>query len=170
MDVISVVTKFGIYIVFAVTIIASILAVSLRNIFHAALSFALALIGVAGVYFILHAEFLAAAQILLYVGAILTLVIFAVMLTSRMGDESIPTSNRWQLAVLISGLLLLLFLVRLVGKTPWRLKESLSSIDAVELGTQLMGPYVLPFELLSILLVAALIGSIVIARNDSSES
>ena len=169
MEIISLITKFGIYVVFAFTLAAGILAVTIRNIFHAALGLAFTLIGVAGIYFILHAEFLAAVQILLYVGAILTLIIFAFMLTSRMGDESIPTSNRWRLPVLIGILFLLLFLVRLIGKTPWHLKDSLTSINAIELGTQLMGPYVLPFELISVVLVAALIGAIVISRNDSGE-
>lgn len=169
MEIISLIAKSGIYIAFAFTLFAALAAVTLRNIFHSALALAFALIGVAAVYFVLHAEFLAAAQILLYVGAIMTLIIFAVMLTSRMGDETIPTSNRWRLPVLIAILFLLLFLVRIIGKTPWHLKESLSTIGTIELGTQLMGPYVLPFELISVVLVAALIGAIVIARNDSGD-
>ena len=167
MDVLASISKFGIYFIFAFTLSAALLSVTVRNIFHAALSLAFTLLGVAAVFFVLHAEFIAAIQILLYVGAIMTLIIFAVMLTSRISDTHIPTSNRQRYPVAIGILLLIYFLIRLIGKTPWRLKETLSTIDAVQIWKELMGPYVLLFEIISVVLVVALIGAIVIARSDS---
>ena len=167
MDMLDLITKFGIYAIFAFTLLAALLAVTARNIFHAALSLAFTLLGVAAVFFVLRAEFLGAIQILLYVGGIMTLIIFAVMLTSHMGDRSISTSNRQKYPATIFALLLIYFLVRLIGRVPWQLKEKLTTINAVQIGKELMGPYVLPFEIISLVLVVALIGAIVIARSDS---
>ncbi len=167
MDVLTLIAKFGIYFIFAFTLSAALLSVTVQNIFHAALGLAFALMGVAGVFFVLHADFLGAIQILLYVGAIMILLIFAVMLTSHIGDASVHTSNRQVYPAMILSLLLVYLLVRQIGKVTWQLKETLTSIDAVEIGKQLMGPYVLPFEIISVVLVVALIGTIVIARSDS---
>ena len=167
MDLLAVVAKYGIYFIFAVTLTAALLAVVARNIFHAALSLVFALLGVAGVFFILHAEFIGAIQILLYVGGIMTLLIFAIMLTSHISDKSIPSSNRQQYPAAIFSFLLLYGLVRWIGKVSWQLKETLTTIDTVELGKGLMGHYVLPFEIISLVLVGALMGAIVIARSDS---
>lgn len=166
MDIIVTISKASIYVIFMMTLLAAVFAVTLRNIFRAALSLAFALTGVAGVYFVLHAEFLGAMQILLYVGAVMTLIIFVVMLTSRIGDKTNPTSNRQALPVLIGALLLALFLIRLIRKTPWAVQKTLTTVDAVEIGKALMGPYVLPFELISLVLVVVLIGAIVTARSD----
>ncbi len=165
MEILANVSKIGIYAIFAFTLTAGLLSVSVRNIFHAALGLVFALIGIAMIFFVMQAEFLAAIQILLYVGAIMTLVIFVVMLTSRIGDQNIPTSNHWRYPVGIGILLLILALVRMIGKTPWNLKEN-PGLDAVQIGKELMGAYVLPFEIISIVLVVALIGAIVIARSD----
>ena len=169
MEVIQALSKIGIYGIFFATLAAAFLSVTLRNMFHAALALVFALVGVAGIFFVLHAEFLAAVQILLYVGAVMTLVIFVVMLTSRISDRSVPTSNRQRYPVAIGILLLILFLIRMIGKTPWQLKESLSSLDAVQIGKELMGAYVLPFEIISVVLVIALVGAIVIARSESGK-
>ena len=83
-------------------LVTAFLTVTVRNLFHAAIFLAFTLLGIAGIYFILHAEFLAAVQILLYVGAIMTLVIFAIMLTSHMGDPLTPQTNRQKYPVLIA--------------------------------------------------------------------
>lgn len=166
MELLASISKFGIYVIFGVTLIAAFLTVTVRNIFHAALGLVFSLLGVAATYFILRAEFLGAIQILLYVGAIMTLVIFAVMLTSRISEPSIPTSNRQRIPVAIGMVAFAVFLVQLVSKAPWPLKEKLSVISVVDIGQSLMGLYVFPFEAISIVLVVALIGAIVIARGD----
>ncbi len=166
MDVLAAITKYGIYAIFGITLLSALLAVTVRNIFHAALGLVFALLGVAGTYFVMHAEFLGAIQILLYVGAIVTLVIFAVMMTSKMGDTSIPTSNRQKIPVAIGIAILIGFLVRVMTHTAWPVKDNLTTVDAVAIGKAFMGNYVLPFEIISIVLVVALIGAIVIARGD----
>lgn len=166
MDVLTTITKYGIYAIFGITLLAALLAVTVRNIFHAALGLVLALLGVAGTYFVMRAEFLGAIQILLYVGAIMTLVIFSVMLTTRLGDTSIPTSNRQRLPVAVGIIILIGFLARIMTETSWPVKSTLTTVDAVDIGKALMGIYVLPFEIISLVLVAALVGAIVIARGD----
>ncbi|MBI4388097.1 MAG: NADH-quinone oxidoreductase subunit J [Candidatus Omnitrophica bacterium] len=166
MEIILAISKIGIYAIFGITILGAIFAVTLRNIFHAALGLVLALLGVAAVYFSMEAEFLGAIQILLYVGGIMTLIIFVVMLTSRIGDRTVPTSNHQRYPALVGILFLIAFLIRLVRETPWQLKAELSTIDAITIGKEFMGAYVLPFEITSLVLVVALIGAIVIARSD----
>lgn len=150
-------------------LVTALLTVTVRNLFHAAIFLAFTLLGVAGIYFFLHAEFLAAVQILLYVGAIMTLVIFAIMLTSRMGDPLIPQANRQKWSVLISLVLLGSVLVPIVWKTPWQLAGVPKITNAVLLGKVLMGEFVFPFELVSVVLLIALVGAIVIARSDESK-
>src|SRR3989338_231668 len=154
------------YAVLAGILIASILTVSVRNLFHAAIFLAFTLLGIAIVYFFLHAEFLAGVQILLYVGAIMTLVIFAIMLTARIGDPSNPQTNRQRFPVLILIVVSAFFLIPAIVKTPWKTTPSLQTADAVEIGKALMGEFVFPFEVISVVLLVALIGAIVVARSD----
>lgn len=152
---------------FMVGILAlAVLTVTTRNLFHSAIFLAFTLIGVACIYFFLRAEFLGGVQILLYVGAIMTLVIFAIMLTAKMGDPSIPQSNRQRLPVLLALLVLIILVIPEIAKTSWKAVESFRTTNAVELGKALMSKFVLPFELVSIVLLVALIGAIVIARSD----
>lgn len=166
MEMMALFTKAGIYLIMTFTLLAAVLAVGVRNIFHAALSLVFALLGVAAIYFTLRAEFLGVMQILLYVGAVMTLLIYVVMLTSRMGDRSISTVNHQRYPALIGTLFLAAALVRLIEKIRFPLASAPSSTDAIQLGKALMGPYVLPFEIVSLVLVIALIGAIVIARSD----
>ncbi|PIQ85497.1 MAG: hypothetical protein COV74_08380 [Candidatus Omnitrophica bacterium CG11_big_fil_rev_8_21_14_0_20_45_26] len=169
MEVLTAISKVGIYVIFGVTLLGAMMAVTLRNIFHAALSLALTLIGVAAVFFVLRAEFLGAVQILLYVGGIMILVIFTVMLTTRIGDRTIPTSNHQQWPVLIGALLLLLYFVRMIGKTPWSIKSELAVVSAVQIGKSLVSTFIFPFELTAVILVAILIGTVILAKSDEGE-
>ena len=154
------------YAVLTGVLATAILTVTVRNLFHAAIFLAFTLIGVALVYFFLRAEFLAGIQILLYVGAIMTLVIFAIMLTSRIGDPQMPQSNRQGILVLISLAAAGAFLISIILKTPWNAAPAIQKTDAAELGKALMGEFVFPFELVSLVLLVAMIGAIVIARSD----
>ena len=144
----------------------AILTVTVRNLFHAAIYLAFTLLGVAIVYFFLRADFIAGIQILIYVGAIMTLVIFAIMLTARMGDPSIPQSNHQRYPVLALIIALAAFLISAILKAPWKTTEAVNTTNAVQLGKALMGEFVFPFELISVVLLIALIGAIVIARSD----
>ena len=144
----------------------AVLTVTVRNLFHSAIFLAFTLIGIAVVYFFLRAEFLAGVQILLYVGAIMTLVIFAIMLTAKISDPSVPQSNRQRYPAFVSLTLLGLILIRAIVKTPWQTLERIQTTNAIEIGKALMGGFVFPFELISIVLVVAMIGAIVVARSD----
>src|SRR3989338_7981201 len=141
-------------------LVTAFLTVTVRNLFHAAIFLAFTLLGIAGIYFILHAEFLAAVQILLYVGAIMTLVIFAIMLTSHMGDPLTPQTNRQKYPVLIALAGLGALLIPILWKMPWKLANVPQATDAVRLGKALMGEFVFPFELVSLVLLIALVGAI----------
>lgn len=155
----------------ATVIVASaILVVSLKNIFHCALALVLCLFTVAGIYILLNAEFLAAAQVLIYVGAVSILMIFAVMLTSHLAAKEISQTNENAVtAFLISVLFAFVAIVLISNTRVWRLTtEALPVDNTLVLGKLLMTKYMLPFEVVSILLLAAMIGAIVLARKESS--
>ena len=154
------------YAVLVGVLATATLTVMVRNLFHAAIFLAFTLIGIAIVYLFLRAEFLAGIQILLYDGAIMTLVIFAIMLTSKIGDPLVPQSNRQGIPVLMALAAAGVFLVSMILKMPWNTTPAIQKTDAIELGKALMGEFVLPFEIVSLVLLAAMIGAIVIARSD----
>ncbi len=147
------------------TLLAAMAVVTLKNLFRSALALVVAFIGVAGIYFMLQAEFLAVVQVLIYVGAITVLTIFAIMLTRRLMEQGLfQLTGKWWLAAPLSvGLFALIGLV--AWSTTWlqRPKEALPPDTVVALGQQLMTTYLLPFEIASVLLLVALIGSIVVA-------
>lgn len=163
--------KFGSYAIMTVIVFFALGVVTLRNLFHSALCLAATLIGTAGLYIVLKAEYLAGIQILLYVGAVVTLIIFAVMLTEHLAGKTVRQNNSQSLPA-IAGLLGFVMLVGfIIRKTPWPV--TLDALDARvtvrNLGEALMGPYVFPFEVISVVLIAALIGAVVIAKKDDKE-
>ena len=159
----------GVYVLMGVSILAALGAVGLPNIFHAALALAAVLVGAAGLYVALGAEFLAAVQILLYVGAVMTLIIFAIMMTERMTDVTLRSKNRLSIVAFLVAAPFLFFLIRLIHKTPWPIREANLSthVGVIDIGTTLMTTFVFPFEVISVVLIAALIGAVVVARKDS---
>ena len=155
------------YCVAAGTAAGAVVAVFARNLFRAALGLAVSLFGVAVVYLYLDAEFLAAAQLLIYVGAILTLIIFGVMLTARIADPAVPRWNGQAGPAMILALLSGLALCGIFLSTSWSIPKTLPPpIDLPLLGRSLITTYLLPFEFLSILLLGALVGAVVVARKD----
>lgn len=151
-------------------IVASALAVvTMRNIFHCALALILCLFAVSGIYVLLHAEFLAVVQVLLYVGAVSILMIFAIMLTSRLAGRDIPVTNEQTFLGGFMGLVFLFGLVYSLKETLFRLAEGAPGPGStMAIGRLLMTDYVLPFEMVSVLLLAALIGAIIIARQEGN--
>ena len=142
-------------------LLGALWVVTLRNLFRAALSLGLVLLGVAGVFLSLDAPFLAFIQILVYVGAILTLVVFAIMLTARMQPSATEQvhRHRWPAAAVSLGLFALLVWATkpLVASLP------MPSADATTLeglGEYLVVDWVLPFEVISLLFVAVLVGAV----------
>ena len=157
----------GLYLVMGLSLIAAVGVVTLPNIFRAALCLVGTLLGVAVLYIALRAEFIAVVQILLYVGAVMTLVIFAIMLTHRIGDQTISQKNKQSLPALAALLAFVGGVGPLLLKTPWSLAQpGTAPVDTLALGQALLGEYVFPFEVVSVVLIAALIGAIVIARKD----
>jgi NADH-quinone oxidoreductase subunit J len=151
----------------AVIIGSSVMVVSMKNIFHSALFLVLCFFGVAGIYILLEAEFLAAVQILIYVGAITILIIFAIMLTHKLYSAKIRQSNEQVIpGLIIVGTLLIATLFAL-GKTAWKLSfEAAQTQSVVGIGKLLLTKYVLPFEIVSVVLLTALIGAVIIARRE----
>ncbi len=145
--------------------------VTFRNLFHCALCLAAALIGTAGIYIALQAEFLAGVQILLYVGGVITLVVFAIMLTEHLAGKTVRQNNAQSLPAIVGLAGFVTALIALILKTPWPVTEAAlkAKTSAMGLGEALMGTYVFPFEVISIVLLAALIGTVVIAKKDAPE-
>ncbi len=171
MEILEWLSKIGTYAVMALVLVCALGVVTLRNLFHGALCLAAALIGTAMIYVALHAEFLAAVQVLIYVGAVMTLVIFVIMLTAHLDERSIRQNNRQSPAALAGVFGLVSLLGALILKTPWPVAErSLEAKTSVmSLGRALMSTYAFPFEVISVILVACLIGAVAIAKKDASE-
>ncbi|MEA2030819.1 MAG: NADH-quinone oxidoreductase subunit J [candidate division Zixibacteria bacterium] len=155
-----------------VILVSGFMVVSLKNIFHCALFLVLCLFSVAGIFILLEAEFLAAVQILIYVGAISILLIFAVMLTTNMATKKVSQSNENVAVGLFVSITFAMSAILLIDKTSvWRYRDQAQNISEgaiVALGKSLMTQFILPFEVVSVLLLAAMIGAIVLARRERS--
>ena len=167
MELLGSAAKAAFYVVSALTLTGAWIAVSARNLFRAALGLALALFGVAVLYLFLEAEFLAVTQLLIYVGAILTRIVFGVMLTARIADPNVPRWNRQAPIALPLALMLGLGLARILWVAPWKARGfTMRPVQLATLGQTILTTYLLPFELLSLLLLGALVGAIYIARKE----
>ena len=158
------------FIIFgAITLLAALMVVIRRNVFHAALFMLLAFFGVAGLYVLLEAPFLAAVQLFIYVGGIAILIIFAIMLTRDMMNPSVAGHNRQWWAAALVVVALCGMLVWLVLNHSWATASPgpVPENSIAILGTTLVDPtgLMLPFEVASILLLVALVGAVTIARE-----
>ncbi len=154
------------WILAAVGILAALGVVLLRNVFRAALSLVLCFLAVAGLYVTLSADFLAAAQILIYVGAISVLIILAIMMTREYQRGNPP--NRLRIPALIVAVLFLGVLVFSVTNTPWQISSTMPlTPTTAALATRLLGEggFVLPVGIAGVLLLSAIVGAIVLARE-----
>ena len=154
------------WVLAAVAIAAALAVVLLHNIFRAALSLVLCFLAVAGIFVILSADFLAAVQIIIYVGAIAVVIILAIMLTREVQRGSL--SNRLKVPVLISVLLFLGVAIFAMINTPWPLaieppQETTTAILANELFGE--GGFILVVEMSAILLLATISGAITLMRE-----
>jgi NADH-quinone oxidoreductase subunit J len=154
------------WIMAVVAVVAALGVVFLRNVFHAALSLVLCFLTVAGLYITLSADFLAAVQILVYVGAISVLIILAIMMTREVQQGS--PANRLKVPVFIVAVVLLGIMVYTVTKTSWPVSaEAPLAPTTAPLATKLFSEngFILPVEIAAVLLLAAILGAIVIARE-----
>ena len=164
-----------VFIIFTLFTLGGALGVvTTRNLIHATLYLILSLFGVAGYFVLLSAPFLAAVQVLVYIGAIAILIVFAVMLTRSMTRLIDIRNEQWVLSGIVGVALFLLVTFGVIAPV-WGQNGSHSSqpvtdtvAETVDLGVALVdqNQYVLPFEVASLLLTAAMIGAIVIARDD----
>ena len=149
-----------------VTLGAAFAVVTSKNLFHSALFLILSFVGVAGLYVLLEAPFLAAVQILVYVGAIAILIVFGIMLTRRlMAKDLVQRNAQWGWSAL-GAVLLFVALGMILLQVHWPVVEAAVPEETISiLGQDLMGTYLVPFEVASVLLLVALVGSIIIARE-----
>ncbi len=155
------------YLIASVIIIFAVLTVTLKNIFHSALSLITVLLAVAAIYIYLEAEFLAVAQILIYVGAIMALIIFAIMLTLKISDKSLKQNNEQKLISFLIAASMAIFLISILIQISSNVKTtSFNSPSLVDIGGELLTKYALPFEVISLILLAALIAAAVVSRKD----
>ena len=153
----------------AAVVLGSLGVVLLPNIVYSAFLLGGVFLSVAGLYLLLNASFVAAAQVLVYVGAVNVLILFAIMLVNKREDLSaIPgLALRRVLSGLVCGGLFVL-LIRVAFTTPWALPgpTPVGEEATIRIGEHLFSDYLLPFELASVLLLMAMIGAIVLARRD----
>jgi NADH:ubiquinone oxidoreductase subunit 6 (subunit J) len=163
-----------VFVLFSLMVLGGgVLVVSSRNLVHSAGALVLSLFGVAGLFVLLEAGFLAAVQILVYIGAIAILIIFAVMLTRRVIDQQDSGMNSQWIESLVVAVLTLVLLIVIINTT-WPFGAEAAEVVAVgdpttNLGAALLDAYLLPFEVASVLLLAAMIGAIAIARAKQDE-
>ncbi len=153
----------------SVVISGSLGVVLLENIVYSAFLLGAVFMAVAGLYLLLNASFVAAAQVLVYVGAVNVLILFAIMLVNK--QEDLKPIKMLQLRKLISGAIcsgLLAILIRVTITTPWKVPGPMPIGEGAteRIGEHLFTDYLLPFELASVLLLMAMIGAIVLARRD----
>jgi len=154
------------YLFAAVTLVSAFFVVTSRNIVHSAFYLLFTFFGVAGIYVMLGADFVAIVQLIVYVGGILILLIFGVMLTNKITEVDIKTGTLNTLPAAIGVGLFTGIVGSVILNTEWRVVDSelpASTLSAI--GSSLITEYVVVFELLGILLLVALIGAASMARK-----
>lgn len=155
------------YIFAAITIFSALFVVTTRNIVHSAFFLLFTFFGVAGIYVLLGADFLAITQIMVYVGGILILILFGVMLTNKITGVEIRTGTVQMFPATIGVVIFMAAVVSIMIGTEWKSQPGIMPTSTTkDLGHLLINDYVLIFELLGILLLIALIGAASIARRD----
>ncbi len=160
--------ELGVFTIVSLLMVASsCLVVFSRNIIYSAFALLGTLFGTAVVFGILSADFVAVTQLLVYVGGVLILVLFAVMLTQEISDVNITNlSVNYKIAAPVIFLLAII-LIATFAQTEWFQAEPVAAASSVRpIGNALLTKYLLPFELISILLLGALVGAVVLVRRE----
>jgi NAD(P)H-quinone oxidoreductase subunit 6 len=158
------------FLIAGITVGSAVMVAFSRNIVHSAFALMGTFLGVAGLYLTLGADFLGAVQVLVYVGGILVLMLFAVMLTHRIGDVEVSNRAVGRLPALLMSLGVFGVMVAAVGQANWGAAEPAAMVPTTSgIGHQLLTKYVLPFELASIVLLAALIAAVMLSRKEIRE-
>jgi len=155
------------YVLAILTLGSALMVATVRDLVHAVLFLVLSFVGVAGLYITLSADFVAVVQVLIYVGAISVLMLFAILLTPLAGRDNASVPFSAPIGVLAGLLGAVIIFVGL--KTDWTKAEGGNNFEttAAEIGSALLDPYVIPFEVASVLLVVAMLGAILLVRPSS---
>lgn len=152
------------------TAATAVMTVTSKNLVHAALFLAATLAGIGAEFLVLQADFVGWVQIVVYVGAIAVLFLFGLMLTNApIGREALDSQNKG-LAAGVSGAMFVVLMVLMVQAFGGSAVENVQGIRITELGFAIFSTWVLPFELLSMLLLGALVGAILLSRREAGES
>jgi NADH-quinone oxidoreductase subunit J len=156
------------YVMAVVAVLSGLKMVTTSNVVHAALYLLVVLTAVAGTYIILGAEFAAITQVLVYLGAIMVLLLFGVMLTrAKIGnDDDLDHEQRWIGALVAAGMLAVLSYSIWEAFGTEKLPADQVPQTTQQVSDEIFSTYIVPFEALSVLLLAALIGAVVVARRD----
>ena len=159
-------TSFIFGIVAIVTVASAAMVVFSKNLIYSAMALLFTLLGVAGLYVFLWADFIAVTQVLIYVGGILVLIIFGIMLTHRITNVRLSHSSIQQSVGGSVVLAIFLGLMFMIIKAPWYRVAAVEPQETVrQIGRLLMIDYLLPFEVASVLLLAALMGAALLSRK-----
>lgn len=159
------------YLFAFITVISSIFVVTLNNLVRSAFSLLFTLLGVASLYILLGADFIGGIQVLIYVGGILVLILFGVMLTQKAFRVRLFAPRTQVLASLFFSLLTFIAIVYVIWTTPWKVSTELEPpIPTTHtIGVELLNTYILPFEVVSIVLLLVLVGAVFIVRREVSD-
>ena len=154
------------FLIAALVVLSGYWVVMSPNLVNSAVSLLFTLFGVAGLYVYLYADFIAVSQVIIYVGGILVLIIFGVMLTNKLDDPKLSNQSQNQLIAGVFCLALLAFQFQIIFNTKWNVQDLITRESTVnEIGYMLLTDYLLPFEVVSVLLLAALIGAAMLSRK-----
>ena len=159
--------EFSFWFVIGLTLLSAAIVVLSNQLIYSAMALLVTLFGVAGIYVFLWADFMAGVQLLVYIGGILILIIFGIMLTNRITTVHISHSNIQQGYGGIIVAILMGFLGWMIVKTPWLQQKALEPEQTVAtIGRLILTDYLMPFEVASILLLGALIGAATLSRSE----
>lgn len=154
-----------------VAVIGGVLLLNLTKVVHMVVALIFTFVSIAGIYVLLSAEFVASVQVLIYSGAITIIMLFGIMLTKH-DDESEPKAGKWRKIILFIGVVGFAFAVYIgiyhfpIDQVPSKLHVD----NTMQIGKALYSKWIIPFELVSVLLLVALIGAIILAKNEDKEA
>ena len=161
-------SEFAFWMVAALTIISAGLVVFSGQLIYSAVALLFTLLGVAGLYVFLWADFMAGVQVMVYIGGILVLIVFGIMLTHKIVSVKISQTNVQRRIGGFAAGLFLVILISAMGSASWFMEVTPEPVETVRtIGILLMTKYLLPFEAASLLLLGALIGAAILSRKEN---
>jgi len=160
-------TTIAFHLLATITVVSALGVALSNNVVYSAFALMGALLGVAGTFVLLGADFLGVVQLLVYVGGILVLALFAVMLTHRIADVHVSNRAVGRIPGAVLTAVVLGWMIRTIGQAQWvRRSMPVPAPTTYEIGNQFLTTYLLPFEVASVVLLAALIGAIAVSRKE----